>query len=95
MFTATLGYCWFSSFTVEPDEIGALLQFMRDKSAKKLHSEKYREKATGKAVDPSRKTKQGKGGALKSLSAVELENMTPAQYSMMLADQMSGVLDHK
>ena len=37
-----------TDITTAAEEIQLLLQFMRDKSTKKLHSEKYREKAASK-----------------------------------------------
>jgi hypothetical protein len=80
-------------FCVGPEEITPLLQFMRDKSAKKLHSEKYKEKAAAKLqYDPKKAGKvtkplPGRGGGY---SGDEVSGDSAAQLGVVLNDQIYG-----
>ena len=50
-----------TDITTAAEEIQLLLQFMRDKSTKKLHSEKYREKAASKLAAQAAAGSTGSG----------------------------------
>jgi ribulose-5-phosphate 4-epimerase/fuculose-1-phosphate aldolase len=79
------------AYLTEMEEITPLLQFMRDKSTKKLHSEKFREKAAAKLAI----------SAAGALSKAPLKHQLLPQHgltsygdavqgAMLLADQLHG-----
>lgn len=68
------------------EEIGNLLQFIRDKSTKKLHSDKFKEKsaakASGEGGKKSRPAKAQKGGGYNG----DETSVNSAHYANFLAD---------